>query len=162
MPPRNGSAADLSARARERVKIRGKVWPRLSERRRVDNANSLTGPGPIAHSEEMRWVIEGRRVVGVLGRALVGMSLAAGIAASAQSTMKSVGESKPESSTTCWIFRYRGRGILMVTLDSRMAGLEAWPQVVQWEQIWPEALIALLTHSDHTPIGVSLECDGSV
>ena len=34
--------------------------------------------------------------------------------------------------------------------------------MVQWEQIGQEALIALLTHSDNTPIGVSLECDGSV
>ena len=75
MPPRNGSAADLSARAHERVKIRGKVRPRLSERRRVDNANSLTGPGPIAHSEAMMPVSEGWRVVGGLGRALVAVSL---------------------------------------------------------------------------------------
>lgn len=58
----------------------------------MDNANSLTGSGPIAHSEEMMWVIEGRRVVGVLGRALVVTSLVSGIAAGAQSTMKSGAE----------------------------------------------------------------------
>ena len=33
--------------------------------------------------------------------------------------MKSVGAWNPESSTTCWIFRYSGRGILTVTLLSR-------------------------------------------
>src|SRR5262245_10153164 len=33
--------------------------------------------------------------------------------------MKSVGELKPEPSTTCWIFRYSGRGIFTVTLLSR-------------------------------------------
>ena len=42
--------------------------------------------------------------------------------------MKSVGELKPESSTTCWIFRYSGRGILTVTLLSRttVKGLKVW------------------------------------
>src|SRR5688572_16027509 len=36
--------------------------------------------------------------------------------------MKSVGELKPEPSTTCWTLRYRGRGILTVTLLSRTGG----------------------------------------
>ena len=59
----------------------------------MDNANSLTGPGPIAHSDAMMWGITGRRVVGGLGRVLVAISLVAGLAASAQSTVKSRVES---------------------------------------------------------------------
>jgi hypothetical protein len=45
--------------------------------------------------------------------------------------MKSVGELKPEPSTTSWILRYRGRGILTVTLLSRMewAPVQAEPRV---------------------------------
>src|SRR5262247_1247923 len=68
--------------------------------------------------------------------------------------MKSVGELKPEPSTTCWTRRYRGRGILTVTLDSRTAGSWQAPMGPVAPGSRPGAL---LLESDDTPKGVSGE-----
>ena len=91
--------------------------------------------------------------------------------------MKSVGELNPEPSTTCWIFRYRGLGILTVTLLSRTVvqqGAEEGrdPKGVEKGVLGPLACgrrvrlgasdtpIALQSHSYRTPIILQSEPSG--
>src|SRR5687767_7679601 len=72
--------------------------------------------------------------------------------------MKSVGELKPDPSTTAWILRNSGRGILTVTLLSRtgvrMGGRGSLGAGLP-------AVRRAAGGSDHTPMILHLECLGS-
>src|SRR5262245_41614373 len=65
--------------------------------------------------------------------------------------MKSVGELKPEPSTTCWTLRYSGRGILTVTLLSRTVASLARDRPRALEGRAAPTTRALQSHSECTP-----------